>query len=309
MTELQQPPPFALDNRHATLVEHARQLIANADAPNTRRAYASDLAGWIVWADQNGVDPKQLPIAPEVVIAWLSAQSLSGLRSSTLRRRASWLSRVHRDAGLTSPISDPRVSTLLRGVRRSADPVTRKAPLTVSILQAAIPHLGVRDRALLLVGFVTGLRRSELAALRWGSIEPSPSGRVIVLGRTKTGEPGELVGLPRGVAPYCPVAALRALELEQGEPGPIALVFGCGAQAISRTVKLAAKIAGEDPKRYGGHSLRAGFATEAARLGQSLPAIMAQTRHASADVAAGYVRHSEADRNPCALALTKALAE
>jgi integrase len=315
MTVLQQPPPLPAPRNDRgietitplALSEHARLLIESADAPNTRRAYAADFRAWRLWCAGVDVDPTRMPVEPEIAAAWLASQSACGLAPATIRRRSAWLGRVHRDAGLPSPSESPLVSTLLRGVRRNGAPTSKKRPLTTSMVRVAVPLLEARDRAMVLVGLVTGLRRSDLTSLRWGQIEHSPGGRVIHLGRTKTKEAGSMVGVPRGSGDCCPVRALTDLALEQGGEDPLRPVFGCGGAAVGRLVKRIAVLAGEDPRQFGGHSLRAGFATEASRLGIQIGSIMAQSGHASVDVAASYIRHSEADANPAALALVRDL--
>jgi integrase len=176
--------------------------------------------------------------------------------------------------------------------------------------QVAIPLMmrretGPRDRAILLTGLVTGMRREELASLVWGQVIESRHGRVIREGWTKNQhETGRMIGVPRAGGEFCPVGALTALA----GPGPLERVFGCSPATVARVVKRAAALAGEDPARFGGHSLRAGCVSEAGAAGISLAVVMAQTGHKSTDIAASYTRDLSADQNPAALAIVQLLA-
>src|SRR5690606_10712165 len=121
-----------------------------------------------------------------------------------------------------------------------------------------------RDRAIVLVAIVTGLRRSELAALRWADVEPASEGLLVWVRRSKTDQIGEgrAVAVPRGRGLVCPVRALRDLRARReldGEAGPDASVFGCEGRTIARVIKRVAELAGEDPRQFGAHSARAGM--------------------------------------------------
>jgi integrase len=167
---------------------------------------------------------------------------------------------------------------------------------------------GHRDRALLLVGFVAALRRSELAALTVDQVNEHPNGLVITLSRSKTnqrGEHTELVVLPRaGDATRCPVRTLEAwIDLAQLRDGPVFRRVtksnrpgptGLHPASINNLVQQAVARAGIDPLPYSAHSLRAGFVTYAHLRGASDRAIAHQTRHRSLATLGGYVRVHEA---------------
>lgn len=141
---------------------------------------------------------------------------------------------------------------------------------------------GLRDRALLLVGFVAALRRSEISALEIADIAEHPSGLVLTLPRSKTnqrGEHAELVVLPRGTKPgRCPVTVLQEwIQAAAATAGPTfrpvskgnrALPRRLSAGAINALVQQAvarASLGGD----YSAHSLRAGFVTYAHLRGAS----------------------------------------
>jgi integrase len=101
----------------------------------------------------------------------------------------------------------------------------------------------------------------------------------------------------------CPVRALAAwLEASGIAEGPLFRAInrhgqlsddGLSDRSVARLVQRAALAAGLDPSTVAGHSLRAGFATTAAKKGKSLDAIMRQTLHKSEQVARGYIRHAK----------------
>ncbi|TQR82214.1 site-specific integrase, partial [Mycobacterium hodleri] len=171
---------------------------------------------------------------------------------------------------------------------------------------------GLRDRALLLTGFVTALRRSELAALDVDHLSEHPRGLVLTIGRSKTNQIGaqpELVVVPHAGHPRrCPVTALTTwLEAAAITTGPVFRPVSKGNHALSRRlhpesvntlVRNAIQRSGTDPTGYSAHSLRAGFVTHAHLRGATDRAIAHQTRHRSLATLSGYVRiHTAWDDN------------
>jgi len=167
---------------------------------------------------------------------------------------------------------------------------------------------GARDRALLLVGFVAALRRSELAALTVDQVTSHPNGLVITLPRSKTNQTGEhveVVVLPRAANPErCPVVAIERWRALAGiDAGPLLRpVTKSNAPAarplnpdsVNALVQQAVRRADMDPTKYSAHSLRAGFVTYAHLRGASDRAIAHQTRHRSLATLGGYVRVQQA---------------
>ncbi len=176
---------------------------------------------------------------------------------------------------------------------------------------------GARDKALLLVGFVGALRRSELVALDFEDVNDHPQGLVVTIPRSKTNQEGtepELVVLPIGPNPArCPVRALRTwTELAAINSGPVFRPVSTGNRAVARRlsaqtvnylVQGAIKRAGIDPLPYSAHSLSAGFVTCAHLRGASDRAIAHQTRHRSMATLGQYVRIHEAWRDNAATQL------
>jgi integrase len=171
-------------------------------------------------------------------------------------------------------------------------------------------RIGIREQALLLVGFAGAFRRSELAALDWEDVEERPEGLVVTIRRSKTDAEGQgrKVGIPRG-REVCPVAALAAWREESGGgSGPVfrrvdrhsRLLERMSGQAVAFVVKRWAAVIGRDATEFSGHSLRAGLATSAALAGKSERAIMNQTGHRSVTMVRRYIRDGSLFRDNAA---------
>jgi site-specific recombinase XerD len=112
-----------------------------------------------------------LPAGPETVAAFLAAEANRGVKASTIGRRVAAIRHAHKLAGHEPPTNSEVVKATLRGIRRTVgSPPTRKAPATADriVAMARMPDAGIkglRDRALLLLGFAGAFRRSELVAL------------------------------------------------------------------------------------------------------------------------------------------------
>lgn len=272
------------------------------------------LAGFPGWCRQAGREA--LPAIPETVALYL-ADRASRLKPATLGRRLAAIAKHHAAVGFPSPASfqHAAVAETLQGIRRVHGVVQLgKTPLLTADLQSVLAHLpagmaGLRDRALLLTGYCGGLRRSELASLTLGDLTWSEDGVAVRIRRSKTDQEGQgrSVALPRGAhAKTCPVRTLeRWLEAAgRSKDEKSAPLFPAVSRAgtiraealhpnsIAKILKRAVRRAGYDPVDFAGHSLRAGFATQAARNGASAFAIMQQTGHRSIATVARYVREA-----------------
>ena len=291
------------------LLEAARTYAAASRSANTRRAYQSDLRDFTAWCDSNGVHA--LPAAPDTVALYLTALAQTGARASTIQRRVSAISQAHQLARhLPSPTADPVVRSTMAGIRRSLGTAPeQKAPLLTSELRRLLAtcdpatRAGLRDRALLLLCFAGGFRRSELVALDAGDVTETDDGLRVQIRRSKTDPEGQgrEVGVPYGQHPEtCPIRALRAWRAAGGvDSGPLfrpvdrhdhVQAGRLTDRGVARVVQRAALRAGLDPGRYAGHSLRAGLATAAAQGGAPERAIMAQTGHRSLTMVRRYIR-------------------
>ena len=290
-----------------TLFESARTFRSATRADSTLRAYESDWADFTSWCASH--EMTALPADPLAVTLYITDQAATR-KPSTITRRLAAISVVHQRAGAPSPTADIRVREVMRGIRRALGTAPREAsPLIIGDLRRICDRLpdttiGVRDRAVLLVGFAGALRRSEIVGLDHAHLTRREEGLVAVLRRSKTDQEGasRRVALPHGHEPStCPVRAVeRWLELAQIAEGPVFRavdrhgrigITRLSAETVTKIVKVAVTLIGTDPDTYSGHSLRAGFATTAAANGASERAIAAQTGHASMNVLRRYVRH------------------
>jgi site-specific recombinase XerD len=286
--------------------DQARAYLDAARSANTHRAYRADWRHFADWCATNAVS--SLPAASGTLIAYLTAHA-GWLKASTLQRRLVAIAQAHRAASLDSPTTDAGVKSVWRGIRRTVGTaqIGKAALVTddLKLLVAALPPstAGLRDRALLLLGFAGAFRRSELVALDIADVQIGREGATVTLRRSKTDQEGEgtKVGIPRGQhAVTCPVRALSAwLEALPDDRAPIFRAVDRAGRIrdtrlsdrdVARIVKRTALAAGLEPGRYAGHSLRAGLATSAAVAGVEERAIMRQTRHKSVTVARRYIR-------------------
>ncbi len=226
----------------------------------------------------------------------------AGAKISTMSRRMSSIAYAHRFAGYTNPIDSPRVHAAWEGIRREHPSSLDQAPALMppvlwEVLDALPANLaGRRDRALILVGFVGALRRSELAAMAVEHLGEDPRGMVLTIPKSKTDprSEGQLVVLPYASrTERCPVTTTREWFEETGiRAGPVFRAVhrngtsvrtgGMSQAAINNAVQRACVHAlGDVGKIYSAHSLRAGFATYASQRGASDRAIAHQTRHRS----------------------------
>lgn len=288
------------------LRQKAALLSGAARAVNTQRAYASDWAGFSAWCATVG--RANLPAKPETVRLALAAWIDDGRACSTLARRVAAIVWYHEQAGHPSPL-DAETRAMLAGARRSLPPPKQKAAITPAQLRRMVANcdrspLGVRNHALLLFGFATGLRRSEISAVNLSDVQVTKRGLVVRVLRSKTDQ--ESKGREFGVFPgsrqsSCPVRWMSYwLRVRGKDPGPLFTRFTgdgevntmkrLGPHGIAAVVRAACAGIGLDPRKYGAHSLRAGMVTAAAEAGASELAIMQVTGHRSVQTLARYVR-------------------
>jgi site-specific recombinase XerD len=301
------------------LARRARAFMESAKAENSRRAYRSDWRQFEEWCRSHGLIC--LPAAPETVALYLTALAADH-KPASLQRMLTSITKAHQAAGFPTPASmqNAVVSETLKGIRRTlgAAQPGKEPLLTADILNMldALDDglLGCRDRALLLVGFAGGFRRSELVSLDVPDISETADGLVIRVRRSKTDPEakGITVALPYGsTAATCPVRSYRTWIAGAGITcGPAFRSVDrhgrvgrerMNAGSVARLIKRAAEAAGLDPASYAGHSLRAGFATQAFLNGAAEVSIMRQTRHKSLNTLRKYIRDRSLFRdNPAA---------
>jgi site-specific recombinase XerD len=288
-------------------VDRAADLARNEKARATRQAYGSDFEIFEVWCADRGASA--LPATPETVAAFLASEVDRGIRPSTIGRRVASIRYAHKLAVLPVPTDDERVKATVRGIRRTLGTAGRKkAPATAERVIAMTLGIGtglkgLRDRALLLLGFAGAFRRSELVALDVEDIEECETGLRIRIRRGKTDQEGQgmTIGIVRGSI-ACPVEALQAWrKAADVATGALFRSIRKGGkvgerltdQSVADIVKAHAKRVGLDPRAFAGHSLRAGFLTSAAKRGASIFKMMDVSRHRSVDTLRGYIRDAE----------------
>jgi integrase len=273
-----------------------------AIASATKRAYRADLDHFRAWGGS-------LP-ATDAQIANYLADHAEVLKVSTLTRRLAAISVAHEAKGLQNPVASPLVRATMRGIRRAHGAAQRQAkPLLREDLFVVLAAMGdrlkdLRDKALLLLWFAGGLRRSQLIAINCNDLQTAQQGVILTIRRSKTDQDGvgRKIGVPFGRTIHCPVRALENwLSAARIENGPIfrpvdrhgRLAGRLSGEAVSLILRDRMAAAGFDPVGYSGHSLRAGFATSATRAGVSTFKIRQQTGHASDAMLSRYIREGE----------------
>jgi len=281
-------------------------------AAATRRAYRSDFDLFRTWCEAKPVFA--LPAQPETVAAFLAAEANRGAKSSTIGRRLAAICYAHKLAGHEPPTNSEAVKATLRGIRRTTGSApARKAPATADKIVAMVTMAGddpkgLRDRAILLLGFAGAFRRSELVALDLTDLEFCNGGLRVRIRKSKTDQEGlgaTIAIVPGSIA--CPVEATRNwIEAARIAAGPLFRPVSRGGgisdrrlsdRAVADVVKAYARRVGLNAADFSGHSLRSGFLTSAARCGASIFKMMDVSRHRSVDTLRGYVRDAELFRD------------
>lgn len=293
--------PPSVEAYEAVLEAAASGFARRATGKSTERAYASAWRSFQAFTAS--LDRNPLPADPQTVAQYVAALALHGRASATIRAYLAAIAVYHHLAGYESPASHRIVRAVTQGVRRTLGVRPKKKDALVRDLLldvvAAIPQdlRGVRDRAIFLIGWAGALRRSEIGSLNLDDITFVPEGAVVHLRRSKTDQLGSGSRIPisrKSTPEACPVRALKAwLAAAPIAEGPI-------FRAIDRHGRIGGRLSGRaianiiqaraPGENIGGHSLRSGFATSAARDGHSEAAIMRHGRWKSVVVARGYIR-------------------
>lgn len=295
--------PVAPGSVQSIAHDSADQLVLHyvraAISPATRKAYQSDLRDFLSWGGS-------IPCRSEDVARYLASKGCA-LSPGTLARRAVAIGRAHTSQGHDNPACSDLVRSVLRGLRHTHGRAQRRAaPLLkrdmLDICAETVGLKGLRDRALLLIGFAAALRRSELVALDVHHLNFVSEGLVVTVARSKTDQAGQgrQIAVPFGRTTACPVKSLSSwLDAAAISAGPaFRSVSKSGAvsdnrlsaQSIALIVKHHATRLGLNADAYSGHSLRAGLVTSAVQAGASLAKIQQQTGHKSHAVLVRYIR-------------------
>ena len=295
--------------------------LKNSKAANTLRAYKADFKDFSAFCVKNGLS--SMPTEPKILALYLTHLSATS-KFSTLKRRIASISVIHKLKGHYLDTKHPIIMENLHGIKRVKGTNQKaKKPILINNLKQIIHVIDrylsnnesgdvdsiipensknirnkIRDKAIILVGFAGGFRRSELVNIDYDDVEFVSEGVKIFIKRSKTDQSGE--GMIKAI-PYfdnksfCPVLALKYWidnsEIKSGK------LFNISDKSIALIIKKYASLAGLDPNKYGGHSLRSGFATSAAESGAEERNIMAMTGHKTTQMVRRYIQEANLFKN------------
>ena len=275
--------------------------LKNSKASNTLRAYQSDFKDFSIFCTKNGFS--SMPTQPKIIALYITNLSKSS-KFSTLKRRIASISVIHKLKGHYLDTKHPIIMENLHGIKRTLGSRQKaKKPLLINDLKLiikAIHEEKIRDKALILLGFAGGFRRSELVNILHEDIEFVPEGIKILIKRSKTDQSGE--GTIKAI-PYfenqefCPVLTLKDYINQKISKNDDDKVFGISDKSVALIIKKYAEKAGLDSTRYAGHSLRSGFATTAAEFGAEERNIMAMTGHKTTQMVRRYIKEANLFKN------------
>jgi integrase len=304
--------PAAAPDARTRSRQRADNYLVAADAPSTVRAYTADWKHFSVWCLARG--QIAMPARPDLVGDYL-ADLGEGYARATLRRKVAAIARASRLAGHPLDTRNPSIRDVLRGIGRThGGPPKRAQALATEEIQKLVATcaddlVGLRDRALLLVGFAGALRRSELCAIEIEHITWKPRSLELLIPRSKTDaeSEGARIGIPRGkTQATCPVRALQSWLVNASiKRGPVFRAItrhgtvrapALSGEAVRLIVVKRAELAGVKGSRLepiSPHGLRAGFVTAAYRNNVPDEEIMGHSRHRSLTVMRSYVRRAK----------------
>ena len=276
--------------------------VDGAYAPNTLRAYKADMLEFIAYCDKTG--ECALPAEPKAVAGFLMQTVPQGIKSSTIRRKVSSISAIHRLSSLDDPTKHSEVRIIQRKIYRQlgtrfdqAYPITRA--LLIKMLAVCGDDLhGVRDRALLLTAYDSMRRRSEMISLRVEDIEWLPEvGASILLRKSKTDQhgTGKWIHLTTALHQWLVAAKINEGLIFRGIRSSGAITDGLCDSRVSRIYKSIARKAGLGEsvvQSISGHSMRVGGAQDLLNGGASLPQIMVKGGWAKTDTVLRYVERT-----------------
>lgn len=314
--------------RQITAVLEFQRAARNA---NTYRAYVSDWKQFAAYCARHKFTPA-FPASPSYVAMYLGGMSQEErsertgrtLRPATIRRRLSVIGLVHDIAGVPSPVSDTLVVDTWKGIRKQKGTAPlKKTAVSFELLEQMLQPYNfkarnwrkmdqaqrqrweltrLRARAILLLGFATALRRTNLATILYEHLDFDLLRLRILIPQSKTDQlgRGRYVSIRPGEHKHLdPVRALRKwLNRAKITHGPVfrkidryGNVSGAlrttrdgktspnslSAAIIANVIKEAVERVGLDPRSFAGHSLRRGFITHSVKSGKHIETISHQT--------------------------------
>ena len=296
-----------LVNKLQDLEKETLLNLGRSKSINTLRAYRSDFFDFEKFCSKYSF--KSLPSDPKIVSIYLTDLSKNN-KFSTLKRRLASISVIHKIKGFHIDIKHPIIRENLIGIKRKIGSYQKgKKPILINNLYKVIDLissnkvnkylLSLRDKAILLLGFAGGFRRSELVSLEKSDLEFVSEGLKITLRKSKSDQYGQ--GLVKGIpyfknTKYCPVIAVQdwlssSVKLDEKR------LFPYSDKTVALIVKKYLGLIGLDSNQYSAHSLRSGFATSTAASGADERSIMTMTGHKSTEMVRRYIKEANLFKN------------
>ena len=279
--------------------------LKNSKAANTLRAYQSDYKHFATFCAKNNFNC--LPAEPKILSLYLTHLSQTS-KFSTLKRRIASISVIHRMKGFYIDTKHPLIIENLLGIKRVKGSYQKaKKPILINDLKLIIDVINKqsiksfrkeRDKAIILIGFSGGFRRSELVSIDHEDVEFVREGVKIFVKRSKTDQSGE--GMTKAIpsfdrTKYCPVKHLQ--DYLYNTPVKHGKIFPISDKSVALIIKKYANLAGLNGKNYAGHSLRSGFATATAESGAEERHIMTMTGHKTTQMVRRYIKEANLFKN------------
>lgn len=285
------------------MLNRAKSYLNHEFAPNTLLAYQKDWEHFQQFC--TSLSTESLPAELPTILAYLSNLADSGFKVSTIQRRLSAISKWQEVHGYERPNQHPLVKRLLKSIKRRLGTASKqsKAALTLHI-QKCLSSIditskrGLRDKALLLLGFVGAFRRSELVSLQIEDLSFDANGLTVYLRKSKTDQEqeGSLKAIPYSSDPnLCPVRTLQHYLSFLNTQGPLFVSILKGDRVQDRPLHASGRDVDRLVKQYLGkefsaHSLRVGFVTQAKLNQADDHSIMSQTGHRSSTMLHRYTQ-------------------
>jgi len=295
------------------LIDEAKSYTKYSFSESTRKFYKIDWRIFSEWCAINNLCP--LPSTPETICLFLTDQTLNlKIAPATLVRRLAAIRLRHSSSELESPTKHHLVRRIMQGIRRKSNHVIKKkSAATVDRIEQLISFCpgditGLRDKALLLLGFAGAFRRSELVALKYEDIEKTDDGIKVLIRRSKTDQEGrgQSIAIPNGTRFRIVDSLFSWLNEANITNGYLfrsinkskkVSVDGLCSRTVAIIVKKYVAKAGLNVDNFSGHSLRAGFITSAAKHGASISKMMEVSRHTNSNILLGYIRNENLFEN------------
>jgi len=298
------------------LSEKSKKRMQKSKADNTLRAYEADWLDFYDWCSYRNL--QVLPAEPETIVNYINDLA-DNAKANTVSRRISAISENHKAAGYEdeNPCRGGLVRNALDAIKREKGTIQRgKVPLLLEDLQDIASYFdvsdiaGIRDKALMLTGFMGAFRRSELVKIDVEDLTFAREGVIILVHQSKGDQEGqgEYVAIPYNSDPnVCAVVALKHwVNAAQLKSGALFRPVNKYKQirdrrltdkSVAIIVKKYAALAGLNAEDFAGHSLRRGFATSAAQHDVDERTIMQQTRHKSEKMVRRYIEQGNLFKN------------